>query len=400
MTNWKSTTLSELLNPIARSEKVDLSKEYKLLGVRLDGQGPFLRETKLGSQISAKILYKVQEGDFIYSRLFAWRGAFGIISKELAGCYVSGEFPIFNAKDEKLDVRYLFYWFRLPSTLESVLADCTGSTPLTRNRFKEEFFLNKEIPLSPIKEQQRVVARIEQLSGKVSEALILRKRTLERVEALNAVGRNIVFVSAMQKFDVESLGHLSRRITKGESPAWQGFGYQDSGPIFVRSENVLWGKLDTLNAVHISDGFYQKLSRSQLYPNDVLINLVGASIGRACVVPENLGLANVNQAVGVISPYKNKILSDYLVHFLLSTIAQDEIHGGKVDTARPNISLGDVRNLKIPLPTISEQQQIVTQLDVLQAKVDAIKKLQFETSVELDALLPSILDRAFKGELV
>ncbi|MCB1093508.1 MAG: restriction endonuclease subunit S, partial [Verrucomicrobiae bacterium] len=55
--------------------------------------------------------------------------------------------------------------------------------------------------------------------------------------------------------------------------------------------------------------------------------------------------------------------------------------------------------LEIPLPPLPEQRRIVAELDALQAEVDALKRLQSETAAELDALLPAILDRAFKGEL-
>jgi type I restriction enzyme S subunit len=60
------------------------------------------------------------------------------------------------------------------------------------------------------------------------------------------------------------------------------------------------------------------------------------------------------------------------------------------------------KNLKevlIPLPPLSEQRRIVAELDALQAEVDALKRLQAETAAELHALLPALLDRAFKGEL-
>jgi type I restriction enzyme S subunit len=150
----------------------------------------------------------------------------------------------------------------------------------------------------------------------------------------------------------------------------------------------LWGKLDTRNAVRIPDAFHEKLSRSQLRGGDVLINLVGASIGRTCVVPEILGSANINQAVAVITVNVVELSADFLVHFLLSSVAQDVIHGGKVETARP----------KIPTPSVLAQHRIVAELDALQARVDALKNLQARTAAELDALLPSILDKAFKGE--
>ena len=399
MKPWPKVKLGEALTPTERGETVDAVKEYRLLGVRLDGLGPFLRETVLGTQTSATKLFRVVTGDFIYSRLFACRGAFGVINDELDGCYVSGEFPTFVSVPGRVDVEFLKYWFRLPSVIAAVDADCSGSTPLTRNRFKEQFFVGLEIPLPPLAEQRRVVARIEELAAQIHEARTLRHQADEEAEALRSAGRNTFFVSAAKQFGSSRLEELSSRITKGESPEWQGFTYQDTGPLFIRSENVHWGSLDPRNAVHIPYVFHEKLSRCQLRKNDVLINLVGASIGRACAVPGSLGDANVNQAVGVISPYTDRLVPDFLVHYLLSPTAQDTIHGGKVETARPNISLGDVRDLEIPTPPLPEQRRTVSELDALQAEVDALKRLQAETAIELDALLPAILDRAFKGEL-
>jgi type I restriction enzyme S subunit len=64
-----------------------------------------------------------------------------------------------------------------------------------------------------------------------------------------------------------------------------------------------------------------------------------------------------------------------------------------------NISKEKVLALSLPPFALPEQRRIVSELDALQAEVDALKRLQAETAAELDALLPAILDRAFKGEL-
>src|SRR5690348_15994480 len=93
---WPAVALGEVLEQVSRVEPVQPDKEYRLLGVRLDGNGPFIRETKTGAHVAAFGLYRVAAGDFIYSRLFAWRGAFGTIDETLDGCYVSGEFPTFR----------------------------------------------------------------------------------------------------------------------------------------------------------------------------------------------------------------------------------------------------------------------------------------------------------------
>jgi len=59
----------------------------------------------------------------------------------------------------------------------------------------------------------------------------------------------------------------------------------------------------------------------------------------------------------------------------------------------------NLKDILIPMPPLSEQRRIVAELDALQREVDALKRLQAETAIELDALLPAILDKAFKGKL-
>ena len=64
-----------------------------------------------------------------------------------------------------------------------------------------------------------------------------------------------------------------------------------------------------------------------------------------------------------------------------------------------NVSLGRLRAARIPLPLLEEQRRMVTHLDSLQAKEDSLTALQAQTATELDALLPSVLDKAFRGKL-
>lgn len=68
-------------------------------------------------------------------------------------------------------------------------------------------------------------------------------------------------------------------------------------------------------------------------------------------------------------------------------------------SAQPTIPLRAIRALHIPLPPLSAQHRIVIELDALLAKADAVKALQAETAKEMDAMLPAILDKAFKGGL-
>lgn len=384
---WPLVPLGEVLTPISRAEKVDAAKEYRLLGVRLDGQGPFLREAKMGSQISATTLYQVKDGDFVYSRLFAWRGAFGIIGKILDGCYVSGEFPIFNAMPERVDLRYLNYWFKLPTTLEKVEADCTGSTPLTRNRFKEEFFLRLQIPLPSLSEQRRIVARIEELAAKIEEAKGLRKGAMEETERLLASSKSKLFQNAFSRLgNLRTLEEVAP-IEMGQSPP--GHTYNEDGD-----------GLPLLNGPTEFGKRYPKEIQWTTSPTricktgDILVCVRGATTGRMNWADKEYC---IGRGLAALTPDPNLSVAEYVFYFVQTQT--NEMLALTSGSTFPNLQGKKLKKLRIPLPPPDEQRRIVAYLDDLQSKVDALKRLQAETAKELDALLPSVLDRAFKGEL-
>jgi type I restriction enzyme, S subunit len=97
-----------------------------------------------------------------------------------------------------------------------------------------------------------------------------------------------------------------------------------------------------------------------------------------------------------LTPYPGAT-SEYLYHYL--RYLRGHLEQVAPQSAQKNINLEILSSLPIPILDIIEQRRIVTYLDDLQARVDGLKQLQTETSAELDALLPSILDKAFKGEL-
>jgi len=397
MNSWPIVTLGEVVIPAVRGEAPRAGTIYRQIGVKLWGEGAYEREPMDGSATRYRQLFRAESGDIIVNKIWARNGSVAVVPPALAGCYGSGEFPMFATQADRLDPRWVHWLTKTPSFWEQCDEKSRGTSG--QNRIRPEQLLRVEIPLPTIEEQRRIVARIEELTRYIHDASALRQLVRVETGALGSASGNAIFRAANEQFGSRPLARLTIRITKGESPAWQGFTYQDSGPLFIRSENVLWGTIDHRSATHIPEAFHQKLSRSQLRQGDVLLNLVGASIGRCCVVPDTLGPANVNQAVAVITPETGELSPEFLLHFLLSPLAQDTIHGGKVETARPNISLGDIRALGIPTPPLPEQHRIVAELGAFQLKVDELKRLQDETAAELDALLPSILDRAFKGGL-
>ncbi len=365
-----------------------------MLGVRLDGQGPFLRETVNGGKTAATKLRRVGAGDFIYSRLFAWRGAFGIIEKEFDGCYVSGEFPTFLPDPQRLDARFLRYWFRLPTTLAVVDENCSGSTPLTRNRLKEQFFLALEIPLPLLIEQRRIVARIEELEAQIRNARMLRLESAEQAEAL---GLHVTTDLFPEPGDAVVGDYVRLQTGYAFKSEW----FSDEGIRLVRNANVGHGRLDWSDTVRLPAERCADFLRFDLKSGDVLIALdrpiISTGIKVAQVVESDLP-ALLLQRVARAQYRRDDILPDYFFHWLRSPHFIKAIDPGR-SNGIPHISHKDIEKIPFVAPSLAEQRRIVAELDALQAKVRLLKQLQAETASELNALLPSILDGAFKGDI-
>lgn len=167
------------------------------------------------------------------------------------------------------------------------------------------------------------------------------------------------------------LGDLSELITKGSSPKWQGVRYVENGLLFITSENVGKNKLIWNNKKYVEEKFDDISPRSSLKKDDLLTNIVGASIGRTAIydIDEK---ANINQAVCLIRLI-NKQLLNYILYYMNSYVAYSIMMGDKVDTARANISLTNIANFIIPLPPLAEQHRIVTKLEELLPYCDRLE---------------------------
>ena len=178
-----------------------------------------------------------------------------------------------------------------------------------------------------------------------------------------------------------TLREISELITKGSSPSWQGFNYIDdeTQTLFITSENVREGYLDIKSPKYLEDSFNEKQKKSILKTGDFLINIVGASIGRAAEYSLNRK-ANINQAVALVRLKKGIIHNSYLSSYLNSERAFQMYDSMKSDTGRANLSLQDIGNLIILTPSIHLQKQyadFVKQVKKQKATVQkSIEKLE------------------------
>lgn len=155
--------VGELVTQLERRETVDAEIAYTLLGVRWYGRGLFVRERKLGNEVAAKRLQRLRAGDFVYNRLFAWKGSFALVGAEHNDAHVSNEFPAFQIDEKVILPEYLLAYFRTPAVWADALGRSTGGTPTSRNRLNEDRFLSMNIPLPSVEKQKLVVNRIRSI---------------------------------------------------------------------------------------------------------------------------------------------------------------------------------------------------------------------------------------------
>lgn len=197
-----------------------------------------------------------------------------------------------------------------------------------------------------------------------------------------------------------SIDQTSLLVTKGTSPGWQGFEYVERGIPFVRSQNVRWGQLDLSDLVFVEPRFNQTHPNSIIRTGDVLLNLVGASVGRSAIATEEIHGANTNQAVGIIRLVPNGVSNTFLVLYLLSPAGQAHITRTKADVARANFNLDDIRPTPFPLPPPAEQVRIIAEAD---RRLSVVNEVAVQVAVNLrraETQRESILKSAFRGELV
>jgi type I restriction enzyme S subunit len=161
---WRRARLDEVMTRASDPVSVDPDASYPNLGIYSFGRGLFAKPPIEGSTTSAKTLFRVHSGQFIYSRLFAFEGAYGFVTDEFDGFFVSSEFPSFDVDPTRIDARWLASYLRTRERWMELAATSTG-LGVRRQRVPVESLLAYEVWLPPIDEQHAMVRAIDRLAA-------------------------------------------------------------------------------------------------------------------------------------------------------------------------------------------------------------------------------------------
>ena len=383
MSVWPLQKLGSVLDKSENWIEVQPDKEYSEVTVRLWGKGVNLRGTKIGSEIGSSRRLSVSEGQFIISRIDARHGACGLVPKNLDGAVVTNDFPVYTPKENKILPRYLEQISKTHFFVDACKRASEGTT--NRVRLKEPRFFNIEIPLPDIAVQKVVVDKVDFALGKLEEIKLLRSSLLDDAQAMLSSAFHKIIEGAVYK-PMSKVAPLERRKVEIDVNAE----YPELG---VRCFGNGTFHKPILEGMDVGT---KKLY--QMVPGDLVFSNVFAWEGAIAVVKkEDEGRVGSHRFITCL-PKSGVVTADFLCFYFLTTEGLEKIQAASPGGAGRNRTLGlkKLENIEVPVPDYDKQLWF----NQLQSYVEKIKQAQSENATELEALMPSILDKAFKGELV
>ena len=410
--DWEKIYFGDVLAKKASRESVKANQRYDLLGVRWYGKGPFLRESRIGDEQSAAHLFKASFGDIIYNKLFAWKGSFGVVNAELAGCYVSNEFPLFALNLDRVSAEYMALLLRSPRLADRANVVSTGTTSISRNRLDQKDFLKFPIALPSYAEQLAIVETLQAQSDAIANS----------TQSIGAFAR--------AKFAV--LRKLLTRGVRGEAVSMQGLperwvlGRVAEGVERIPSD---WKLVRLTSVAQLKSGHTPDRKRPDYWDGDVpWISLQDATalgqltIGDTAETIGALGLANSSARmlpartvvlqrtanIGLCSIMEREMCTsqhfanwvcgpDLLPEYLQQVFRHMQREWTRLEAGSvlPDIYMTTFKRLQILLPPIAEQEKIAEIGAAFDRRIECERKVL----VELEATRAALAQELLSGRL-
>lgn len=380
VSGWPLVALGEAVTHRKEFVEIDDAVTYKRCRVRLHAQGVVLRDQIEGALIKTKKQQVCRTDEFLVAEIDAKMGGFGLVPEELHGAIVSSHYYLFTPKKDRLDPSFLGYYCRTPAFREQVTPRGTTNYAAIRPRHVLEYI----IPLPPLEEQQRTVARIDRLAAKIDEAKSLQTRSAEeRDELCRAILRDERFgsptptpmhellawrkphvqVVATETYDFAGVYCFGRGVFRGQRKAGTEFAYKQ------------------LTQIRAGEFIYPKLMAWE---------------GALAVVPDECDGLYVSPEFPLFTINQDRVFPEVLDVYFRSPAVWPLLSGASTGTnvRRKRLNPKDFLNYEFPLP--SREAQIA--LRNMCRRMSELRPM-YDPAAQLNALLPSILDRAFRGKL-
>ena len=261
-----------------------------------------------------------------------------------------------------------------------------------------QYIEKKELAVPDVEEQKRIVAKIEELFSELDNGV----ETLKKAKQQLAVYRQAVLKEAFDHISSKSDTHLIKDVCNNIKvgivikPA-QYYTSEAEGIKAFRSANVREFHINNTDWVYLSKEGHSCNLRSEIHTGDVLIVRSGYP-GTSCVVTDEYNGCNAIDIL-IAAPNVDVITPEYLCAFTNSPYGRKLISEKKRGVAQAHLNVGGYSQMKIPVPDISAQHQVVKNIESDLSRCDNIEKTVDTALQQAEAMRQSILKKAFEGGL-
>jgi len=398
--------LKELIEkPISGDWGTDGEGVYVLRTTNFQNDGVINFENVVNRNVSPKIIQqkKLLKGDIIIEKSGGspTQPVGRVVYFHYDGEYICNNFTsILRPRKDKVHPRYLHYILFANHKIgitEQFQNKTTGIINLQLARYID----NVKIPLPPL-DSQKYIAQI------LDDAAALRDKTAQLLKEYDNLAQSLFInmfgdpVRNTKGWEVNTLKKISIKIHSGNTPKGGSEVYVEGGITFFRSQNVWKNKIVYEDVAYIDQATHKKMLKSSLKHRDILmtktgrINTENSSLGRAAMYLGEDDKANVNGHVYLIR-LKKGIINEFVLHILTTKEYRGHIRRvcvGGID--KRQLNKDHLENFPIINPPIELQKQFAEKLALIQQQKELLK----QELKESEDLFNSLLQKAFKGELV
>lgn len=360
-------------NKIKPSKKPDI--KYKVLGVSNE-IGIFLNE-KLNPEETNQSYYIVAKNEFCYNPYRINVGSIGLNPFDYDNQIISGAYIVFSCKDDELNPKYLDALFNSKVFLHYVNEKANGGV---RMNFKFEDMKAWVIPLPTLDEQTNIVAQIEKQKAIIEGA----NKLLESWEVEDLFCGNEYLFDDL--FNTE-YGYTDSALEKGNFR-------------IVRITDInKFGQLNSTGKAYINVESEKDINQYKLHKGDIVIARTGATFGKMLYFDSNEDSIFASYLIRLI-PKKKDIITKYIWYFSFSSKYWEQANKLVTGGTQPQFNANKIGNIKIPLPDLEVQQQIVSKLDIQMEMIKGLKKMKSNAEKKIDKILADVWGVEFNNKLI
>jgi len=381
---WVKVSLRDILQHDVESQvKVEADTDYPMVGVYSYGKGLFFKESVSGINTSYSTFYRLKSNHIVMSQLFGWEGAIALSSEEFEGRYVSSQFPTFLVNESVANPKFIAFYLSQGLVWKQLYAKGRGMGSRRRTLTPDNLLsLTAMIPSLEI--QKSIVSRLDKVKLNI-------RRIKNHIDDQSKDIRNLLYskyLDIVRDADLRPMRSIApiirRDVTIEENSIYPEVGIRSFGKGTFHKPSLTGLEVGTKTLYRIKSG-------------DLMFSNVFAWEGAIAVAKPEDGDRFGSHRFISCQVDDEKAIAEFLCYHFLTPKGLEDINHASPGGAGRNKTLGleKLMRINVPIPALDLQREFVE----LFSKLESIREHHRQTEKELNELMTSLLDKAFKGEL-